>query len=630
MTLADLSVHFLRPWWWLALTPLPLALWMLARSGGGRAALARLADAALLPHLVRDGGAQRRFAWGLLTLAWLLATAALAGPSWQRVETPLYVNGAARVVALSLSHDMLAQDLAPDRLTRARFAVRDLLDAAGDARTALVAYAGAAFTVAPLTSDKHTVLNLLRALQPDVMPVAGNDAAAGISRSAQLLHDAQVRGGEIILVGDRAGAAAVAAARKAHANGIRVDVLGIGTAQGAPVPQAGGGFASAGGGTLLARRDDASLRAVAKAGGGAYAILPADGGATPTFAAPVAMSGHASQDERARVWRDGGIWLLPVLVILAALAFRRGWLVVLALVVLPVAMPTAHAATPSSWFANRDQRAWQALQHGDPQQARTLARSPGLRGSAAYRAGDYAEAAKAFAQGHDARSRYNLGNALAKQGEYRQAITAYQQALQIDPHMADARVNLEAVEEWLKQQSTKQTSQGQRRDNSPNQHGQSNKPGQSGKGDAKPRGRDGNPQSGSAAASSSPPSSAGQGGTQAQAGAMKTSPQSGGTQQRQDEARSGKPDAPSPEQSARAAAGLQRELQQAGHARGNPDHDAQQAFALGQHEPKPDGKLNAQQRALLRSVPDDPGGLLRRKFQLEWERRTGQPQGGGS
>ena len=144
MNPSELALHFLRPWWWLALAPLPLALWMLARSGGGRAALARLADAALLPYLVRDAGARRHFVLVLCALAWTLAVAALSGPAWQKVATPLYVNGAVRVVVLSLSSDMLAQDLKPDRMTRARFAVRDLLDGAGDARTALVAH-GAEF-----------------------------------------------------------------------------------------------------------------------------------------------------------------------------------------------------------------------------------------------------------------------------------------------------------------------------------------------------------------------------------------------------------------------------------------------------------------------------------------------------
>src|SRR5579875_1560270 len=244
--------------------PLPFALLALARGSSGRAALARLADAALLPHLIDDAGTRRRGVLAWAAAAWVLAVAALAGPAWQHVKTPLYVNGAARVVVLSLSDDMLAQDLKPDRITRARFAVRDLLDQAGDARTALVAYAGAAFTVAPLTDDRRTVLNLLRVLRPDVMPVPGNDAAAGIAQAVALLEQAHVQGGEIVLVTDTADAAAIRAARAAHARGIRVDVLGIGTAAGAPVPRSDGGFESEGGQLHLARRDDGALRDVAE------------------------------------------------------------------------------------------------------------------------------------------------------------------------------------------------------------------------------------------------------------------------------------------------------------------------------------------------------------------------------
>jgi Ca-activated chloride channel family protein len=75
---------------------------------------------------------------------------------------------------------------------------------------------------------------------------------------------------------------------------------------------------------------------------------------------------------------------------------------------------------------------------------------------------------------------------------------------------------------------------------------------------------------------------------------------------------------------------LQQALQQGTRERSRTGTAAPHAFALGEHEPQADGKFDAQQRALLHSVPDDPGALLRRKFQLEWERRTGQQQSGGS
>ncbi len=624
MSPADFPLHFLRPWWWLALLPLPLVLWMLVRGRAGAAALARLADAALLPHLLHDAGTRRRTVLVLVALAWLLGTAALAGPAWQRVAVPLYVNGAARVVALSLSNDMLAADLPPNRLTRARFAVRDLIDGAGDARTALVAYAGAAFTVAPLTSDKNTVFNLLHALQPDVMPVQGNDAAAGIEQGLKLLRDAHVRGGQIIVVTDQAGHAAVAAARKARAAGVRVDVLGVGTAQGAPVPRAGGGFATGHGGTLLARREDAALRAVAAAGGGTYRVLPPGGGPTPTFRAPLADAGHASDAQRARIWRDGGIWLLPVLLVLAALAFRRGWLLALAVLAVPVAMPAAHAATSSSWWANRNQRAEQALRADEPRRALELATSPALRGAAEYRAGDWAAAAKDFAKGDDARAHYNLGNALARAGKYPQAIAAYREALRQDPDFADARANLDAVKDWLKHHTSHASPSPQR--GSSGQHGRS---AQSNAGSSRTQGG-AQRQSGGGAGSKQSSRSArqqGEGGQESGRAAPSGHGQAAGRNRQSESAVKGKQEG---DEAARAARGLDEQLQRAERGQAHSKDAASGPFALGRNRAHPHDGLSAEQRALLQSVPDDPGALLRRKFELEWQQRHGQSSNGGS
>jgi len=627
MSAFELPLHFLRPWWWLALVPLPSALWILARNGNGRAALARLADAALLPHLLSDTGARERFALGLVALTWFLAVTALSGPAWQKMPTPLYVNGAARVVVLSLSDDMLAQDMQPDRMTRARFAVRDLLNDAGDARMALVAYAGAAFTVAPLTDDKNTILNLLQALQPDVMPVPGNNAAAGIRQGVELLQQAHAKGGDIVLVADTADDAAVAQAKVSRTKGIRVDVLGVGTREGAPVPQASGGFASGTGGTLMARRDDGALRAVADAGGGRYAVLQADGAGAAAFDTPVAEAGHASRAERAQLWRDGGIWLLPVLLIVAALAFRRGWLLVLALLVLPSGMPAAQAATWDSFWANRDQRALQALQHGDTAQARKLSSTPGMRGAVDYRAGDYAGAAKAFARGDDARSHYNLGNALARQGEYGKAVTAYQQALQRDSRMADARANLDAVKDWMKKHEKPSPQSGQQGNSAKNdQHektSSSSGADSSSSDTGKQSGKSGAQQG---AASSAPQASSATGGNNATGKQSAQQQGNAGTAQQDHDNASASEAARQQQQAQQAGQALSREMQQARDAKRSGKQGNANSFVLGQGEPKQDGRFDAQQRAMLHAVPDDPGALLRRKFRLEWEQRNGRQQ----
>jgi Ca-activated chloride channel family protein len=620
-----IALHFLRPWWWLELVPLPLVLYALARSGGGRAALARLADATLLPYLVRDAGSRRRWALLLAGLAWLLAVAALSGPAWQHAPAPLYANGAARVVALSLADDMRAQDLKPDRMTRARYAVRDLLDDAGDARVALIGYAGDAFVVAPLTPDKQTVLNLLDALSPDVMPASGNDGARAIEQSLELLQQAHIRGGEIVLVTDDAGRAAVEAAHKARAQGVRVDVLGIGTRAGAPVPLAEGGFARDKGAVRIAQRNDAALRDVAGAGGGTYAPLEEDGSGVAALGAPSATEGSDAMRQQASVWRDGGVWLLIPLLPLAALAFRRGWLCVLALVFVT---PLAHASAWDALWARPDQRASQALDRGDYAQAGKLARDPQLKGGAAYREGDYADAEKYFAQGDSARADYNLGNALAKAGQYRQAIAAYDRALQRDPRFADARANREAVANWLK----KHPSQSQR---SGDQGTQGNPSGQSqkGSGSSSQASQQGSRQNGQGSGNDARNQRAQAGGagsghpSDAQNADSAAGKAPNGGQGAGDSGASLNEDAQQRAQVARARQALEREMarRQANAAGNRNSVGTQGAYALGAAPSNDEeGKFNPQQRAMLNAVPDDPGALLRRKFMLEWQRRHGQ------
>ena len=216
MTPAFGDFHFLRPLWLLALLALPL-LWFALRRGDGQAQAWRGAvDAHLLRHLLeRDEGVRGRSPHWLLSVAWILASVALAGPAWERLPMPLFQNRAARVIALELSPTMLAQDVKPTRVERARYKIVDILRRSSDAQTALIAYSGDAFVVAPLTDDANTVENLVDALEPSIMPVAGNDTARAIELGVKLVQQAGLHDGEIVLVADAVSDAAAAAAAKA-------------------------------------------------------------------------------------------------------------------------------------------------------------------------------------------------------------------------------------------------------------------------------------------------------------------------------------------------------------------------------------------------------------------------------
>lgn len=324
-------LHFIHPYWLLALPPLvALAVW-LARRRGRDGPWPRLLDGELLPLLRLSEGGAGRSPWLLFGLIWTVAVLALAGPSWQRQITPAYRAPAAWVVALELSPSMDAADVPPSRIVRARFAVEDLLSAAHDARVGLLAFAGDAYPVAPITSDVATVRNLAQPLSPRLMPESGDRLAPALEEAGKLLHAASGTDRQVIVMTDgfTDPARALLMATQLHRQGISVNIVGVGTSSGAPQPNGNGGFVrNAQGQVVLTRLDAGLLQRVAAAGGGRY--VPLSG--LPALIADLhaagsreMSSGVAARHVRLASWLNDGVWLLPALLLLAALLARRGW-----------------------------------------------------------------------------------------------------------------------------------------------------------------------------------------------------------------------------------------------------------------------------------------------------------------
>ncbi|HUD42087.1 MAG TPA: VWA domain-containing protein [Dokdonella sp.] len=637
-TLADF--HFLRPLWLLALLALPLFAWRVRHARAEAGAWRRVVDPQLLPHLIERGDeAAGRGGARLAAAAWILSCLALAGPAWERESIPLYRNESARVIVLELAASMLAQDVKPSRLERARHKIGDILDRSRDQQTALIGYAGDAFVAAPLTDDVNTVRNLVQALDPTVMPVAGNATGRAIARATDLIRQAGAGRGEIIVIADSASADADSAAHAALAQGMHVSVLAVGTAAGAPVALPDGGFLKgAGGDIVVPKLEEDRLRALAAAGGGRYVALSADASDLQRLLDDThAVRGAAPDaDDAARStrFRDRGPWLLLLVLPFALAGFRRGWLMALALCVgLPA--PQAEAASLADLWRRPDQQAAAALARGDAQAALDRAHSPEWRGSAAFRAGDYQGAAEAWQQASGPDAAYNEGNALAKLGQYEAAIAAYDRALAQAPEMADAKANREAIEAWLKQQAEQSP---------PPQDGQQGQKGQQG-------GQDGTSgQSAGESASQDGGERSQQGDDAQQDGSNEASSaqdgQDGG--QHSDAARDGRAGEQRAEDPSTLASAAQDPGQRAGQKEAlskaidealerGPDEQADAArpdSSAQQGEPRSLSPQEAadqeQQQAMkqwMERVPDDPGGLLRRKFLLEYQRRQ---QAGGN
>lgn len=320
--------HFLRPEWLLVVPAwLALVIWH-RRSARGVSAWDRVCDPDLAPYVV-EGGASRRPAWvhAVVALAGLLAILALAGPAWRKLPQPVFRSQSALVIALDVSRSMSAADVAPSRLARARHKILDLLDKRVDGQTALIAYAGDAFVVTPLTDDKRTISALLSSLNPDIMPVPGSRTDRAIDRSRELLKQAGAPRGRVLLITDGAGGPDLDdAVDRLNDAGYTLSIIGVGTPEGAPIRTSDGFVKDRSGEVVVARLDEPALESLARQGGGAYARYVLD----DSDLKRVSMTGSKTGGEAERSdlvsdrWREEGPWLLPVLMILVLPLFRRG------------------------------------------------------------------------------------------------------------------------------------------------------------------------------------------------------------------------------------------------------------------------------------------------------------------
>lgn len=455
--MSDLLPHLARPAWLLLL---PLCGWLLWRLWHRERRLGRwqaLLPAAFQPWLLQGGRhRQSRLAWLLLGLAWLLALLALIGPGWQRLEQPGQLRSDPLVAIVELTPQMLAADLAPNRLEHARRKLLDLLATRAEAQTAIVVYAGSAHVLVPLSDDLATAQNLLGALTPSLMPEPGQRADLAVQRALALLDQGANGQGRLLLLSGALDAAEQSGIRAALAGRDNpLLLLGVGTPAGAPVPLENGGFLrDAAGSIALPRLNGEQLAAFAASLGGGYSPLRLDDGDLADLGLLASRDGGrevADAMQPLAGWADQGHWLLLPLLLLAACAGRRGWL--FALAALLIAPPPAMALDFADLWWRSDQQGRRLLEAGRPAEAAQRFDDPQWRGLAHYQAGDYAAAAEAFAQGDDAAAHYNRGNALARGGELEGALDAYEQALHEDPQLEAARHNRELVAQLLHSQA---------------------------------------------------------------------------------------------------------------------------------------------------------------------------------
>lgn len=442
--------HFIRPLWLLVLVLMPV-FWWLGRRSLNRDDTTRYDGFA--PHLVdalrvRRGNARGPVPIDLSVAIISLLAIAAAGPTYEREPNPLLSEKASVVIALAVTDTMLANDVQPTRLERARHKILDLIDRRGDGRTALIAYAGSAHLVLPPTEDARIIRSFLESLTPGIMPLPGRNATDALEMAVNLLEGEPIPG-TVLFVSDGFEAidspAFEAIGSKDNAPGLLG--LVIGTPEGGTARYPDGSLVLGGGGAALDTRvDGALLSRFANASGirlSHYSVDDADI-AEITGRISRQLQAAINRDETTQ-WKDLGWWLSLPLCLMVLYSFRRGWTMPWSVVLTAGLLhaPLDAEAAPLDWFVSADQQGRFAFERREYARAADLFVDPMWRGIAAYRAGRYADAVAAFSRVRTAQGFFNLGNAYIKNRQYELAIGAFEQAVLMAPQSEAAQRNLE-------------------------------------------------------------------------------------------------------------------------------------------------------------------------------------------
>ncbi len=563
------NFHFVRPWWLLALLPCGWLLYrftLYQKSASGWASA--IEEELLRVQLAPGTSAKRLGTTVLLGAAMLVATLALAGPAWQRLPQSVEQQRDALVIVVDMSLSMYAEDVAPSRLVRARQKIVDILRSRTEGFTALVAYAGDAHAVSPLTDDTKTIENLVAALSPQMMPLPGSRPGAGIEAAQQLLTNAGIQNARILLVTD--GVDEIGDVTRYSNPRLPISILGVGTDAGANIPldfanQPGRVLQDEEGDLIVAKLDQERLEKIADLTHGFFSTLTLDDSDIRRTLPPLDTDEDASlSDRRFDAWADVGPYLVVLLIPLVLLAFRRGVLTVL---LVGIMIPDARAGLWDDLWRSRDQQAHDALNHGAPEEAAVLFTDPDWKAAAHYRMGEFERAGQHFKSDSSADGYYNQGNAFAQSGQLEDALAAYEKALELDPDHEDAAFNKALIEQ------AQQDQQGESSEND-NQESQED--------------------------------------------SDQDSDQEQQQQSEGDSSDSEQSESDDPSQSEGEDGEQKEQDQQSSEDQSEEEAEAQQAEEEARESTD---EQKAAMEQWLRRVPDDPGGLLRRKFKYETDKR---------
>lgn len=445
----------------------------------------------LMPHLHRR---RQIFRFLLLLGGVSLILVALLRPRWGFHWEEIKRRGVDLIVAVDVSESMLAEDIQPNRLERAKREITDLVDMLQGDRIGLIAFAGAAFLECPLTLDYGSFRIFLDYLDTELIPVPGTAIGEAIQTALRSYSTDRRASKALILItdGEDHSEEAEKAAEAAKEAGIRIFTIGVGSERGAPIPLRGGKGdfkKDRKGQVVMSRLRETALQKIALSTGGSYVrSVSGDMDLKKIYEEEIRgkMEAGELKSTKKRRWEErfqwflfGGILLLVLESILpdrrrpVSGGAKRRWLPVRTtafpgfLACLGLLCPAAGPARAESVYARMKgaERAYEKEAYDEALEGfldAQVERPDDILlkynvGNTQYRIRNFLEAEEAFLGAANAgdpeleqKALYNLGNAAYRQGKLEEAVAYYKQALDLDPEDEDARFNLEFVREEIK------------------------------------------------------------------------------------------------------------------------------------------------------------------------------------
>jgi len=467
--------------------------WMVIRQ---RKQLRRFGDMELVRQLMPDVSRYRPLVkFCLLLTALALLIVLLARPQMGTRISHEKRTGIETIIALDISNSMLAEDVAPSRLDRAKMMVENLVDNFTNDKIGLIVFAGEAFVQLPITSDFVSAKMFLSSIEPSMIETQGTDIAAAVTMATHSFTQEEGVGKAIIVItdGEDHEGGAMEAAQEAKDNGMRVYMLGVGSTKGAPIPIAGSNdyMKDNTGETVMSALNEDMCKQIAQAGGGAYIHVENNSNAQEQLNHE--LDKLAKKEISSTVYSDydeqfQAVGIIVLLLLIAEICileiknqrlsklhlFRRKKIATMLLLLMVVG---AHAQSDRDYVR---------------------------QGNKQFRAGKYAEAEVDYRKameknGKNAQAVYNLGNALLAQRKdsaaieqfqaaakletnsrrrsyayhnigvicqgrqmFGEAIEAYKEALRNNPNDDETRYNLELCKRQQKQQQQNQQNQQQK------------------------------------------------------------------------------------------------------------------------------------------------------------------------